>query len=101
MTYDVLVQSQREGEFSATVIGWPMIVARGRSEQAVVEKARRALRAQLSHSKIVHLSEEDIASNESDSAHPWKEFLGMWQDDELFDDFVDQMQLYRDAQDSL
>ena len=98
MGYDILVQPQSKGEYRATILGWPDLVATGQSEQAALEQVKMALRIQLSRSKIVHVSEDEVDTDKHHAEHPWQQFLGMWKEDETFDDFVEQMAIYRQAQ---
>lgn len=98
MSYDVLVQSPAEGEYRATVLGWPNLVVTGQSERSVLEKVKNALRIQLAQSKIIHLSDAEVEANSSQVEHPWQQFLGMWQNDATFDDFVAHMDAFRKSQ---
>ncbi len=99
MGYDILVQPQPKGEYRATILGWPDLVATAQSEQAALDQVKKVLRLQLSRSKIVHVSDDEVDTDKHHTEHPWQQFLGMWKEDETFDDFVEKMTSYRQEQD--
>jgi len=95
MTYDILIQPLAQGTYQATVLGWPDLKIVGDSEIAVVERIKKELKARLEKSKILQIEIEDDAAEETHSNHPWASFLGMWQADQTFDDFLTKMETYR------
>ncbi len=95
MTYDVLIQPLARGTYQATVLGWPDLNVVGDSEIAVVERIKKELQTRLAKSKILHLEIEDSVAAKTHSDHPWTPFLGMWQEDQSFDDFLAKMEAYR------
>ena len=95
MTYDVLVQPQSEGVYRATLMGWPELSVVGNSEQTAVSRVQQLLKKWLAQGKIVRIDVDEAVSEADTSAHAWSSFLGMWQDDPTFDDFVEKMESYR------
>ena len=90
MTYDVLIQPQSDGAYRATALGWADLSVESNSQQAVLERIRRAIRERLAQGILVQVEVE-----ETPAEHPWGRFLGMWKDDPTFDDLLAQMAAYR------
>lgn len=89
MQYDILV-TPINGHFRGRVIGLSEIVIEAPTRQEVIEQIEHEIRQLLAESEIVKL---DLDAH--NQPHPLAQFAGMWQDDPLFDQFVDAMQRYR------
>ena len=89
MQYDILV-TPINGHFRGRVIGLAEIVIEAPTRQAVITQIEHEIRQLLAESEIVKL-DLDAHSRPPSLA----QFAGMWQDDPLFEQFVDAMQRYR------
>jgi len=91
MVYDVLVYSNPEGRYKATVRGWPDCVVEGHSRRQVIQRVRQTLVAMLSEAELVRI--------EIEPSHPPEaglvQLAGMWADDDTFDEFVAAMETHR------
>jgi hypothetical protein len=94
MTLNVLVQSNPEKGYTATVIGWPDFVVEGTTKEEALESVRAELARRLATSEIVTLEFEP-----TNHEHPWMKFAGMWKDDPTFDDFLAEIKAYREELD--
>lgn len=83
MKVNVLVQNNIPEGYIATVLGWPDLMTRGKTEEEALDKVRQAVASRLQQSKVVAL---DISFDES--SDPWMKFAGMWENDPTFDDFI-------------
>ena len=86
MTYSVLVEENGADGFQATALGLSecrvVVVTR---EQALA-KLRAALAERLSKAEIV---EVEIPQQTSQPEHSWKRFAGMFEDEPLFDEVLE------------
>lgn len=99
MTYSAVIESVRGHRFKATVLGWPDCTAAGATRDEALAKLREALRKRLSEVEVVPL-DIDLPAN----ANPWARFAGMFQDDPLFDEVLEEMEADRrelDAEEGL
>ena len=90
MTYSAILEDRESDGFTATILGWPGCTATGATREEVLARLRRILRDRLSKAEIVPL-EVDAP----EEAHPWAKFAGMFQDDPLFDQVVEDIRAYR------
>ena len=90
MTYYVLVENGEQGNYTATVLGWPDCTAQGATRQEALARLRQALITRLAQAEIVPLEIEHPPSG-----HPWLKFAGMFKDDPLFDDVLAEIEAYR------
>lgn len=99
MTYNAVVESDRDKTYRATVLGWPDCTVAGATREEALAGLREALRKRLAKVEIVPL-EIDLPEN----ANPWVRFAGMFQDDPLFDEVLQEMEADRrelDAEEGL
>ncbi len=99
MTYSAVVENDQGRSYRATVLGWPDCTVAGATREEALAKLRAALRRRLSEVEIVPL-EIDLPEN----TNPWVRFAGMFQDDPLFDEIVEEMEADRrvlDAEEGL
>jgi hypothetical protein len=80
MTMYVLVEHQPEGTVVASLIGWPAMLARGRSEEEALAHLRRSFTTRLHRAKLVPL-EVDLPP----PANLWLDLAGSFTDDPLFE----------------
>ncbi len=90
MTYNAIVEDRETGGYFASVLGWPSCTATGATRDEVLARLRQAIRNRLSRVEVVPI-EVDVPEN----GHPLAKFAGMFKDDALFDQFVEDMAAYR------
>jgi hypothetical protein len=90
MTLNVLIQSNPEDGYIATVLGWLDFVVKGKTKAEALANVKTEMVRRLTDAEIVELHYEP--ANKSDS---WMKFAGMWKDDPTFDDFLAEIKAYR------
>jgi hypothetical protein len=90
VTVDVLVRREPKGRYRATVLGWPECTASAASRDEAIERTRQSLVDLLAEAEIVQLDVEMRPASSS-----LAQFVGMWADDETFDQFVALMETNR------
>ena len=95
MAVDVLVLREGEGQYRATVLGWPECSASAPSRDEAIERTRQSLVDLLAKGEIVEVDVE-LRPTSSSLAR----FAGMWADDETFDEFTAIMEANRREADS-
>ena len=94
MTYNVLVK-RTNGQFTATVLGIPNFTVEASTRNEAVERARAAMADLLSDGELIQIDLPVLT-------HPaLTHFVGMWANDETFDDFTIAMKSYRHEADAL
>jgi predicted RNase H-like HicB family nuclease len=99
MTYYVLVENGKQGNYTATVLGWPDCTAQGATRQEALARIRQALITRLAQVEIVPLEIEH-----PHPGHPWLKFAGVFKDNPLFDDVLAEIEAHRhelDADDTV
>ena len=89
MTYEVLV-TKKDDHFSATVLGLPNCTVEATTRDEAIRRARDAAAAFISEGELVEIEIKPSAPTRS-----LHDFVGMWADDETFDEFVQAMNIYR------
>jgi len=96
MRYPVLLK-QRDGEYWAVVPLLPSCTAQGRTREEVLHNVRAAIEEALADMEIatveVNIPSHPVTSN------PWLETVGMFHDDPLFDEMLEEVAAYRRALD--
>jgi predicted RNase H-like HicB family nuclease len=92
MTVDILVKPVDNG-FQATVIGLPDCTAEAPTRDEAIEQARQEARELIAEGEVVRVELEGPKKYT-------KPGIGMWADDELFDEFVAEMKRYREQVDA-
>ncbi len=90
MTYNAIVEDTQTGSYTASVLGWPGCSATGATKDQALTRLRQAISDRLSRVEIIPI-EVDVPEN----GHPLARFAGMFNDDELFDQFVEDMAVHR------
>ena len=90
MRVSILLQSNLPEGYMATVLGWPDLMIKGKTEEETLNNVRQAVTSRLQQSKFVTLDIQDDESND-----PWMKFAGMWENDPTFDDFLAEIAAYR------
>jgi hypothetical protein len=83
VTVDVLVRRESKGRYRATVLGWPECTASAANREEAIERTRQCVVDLLAEGEIVQLDVETRPASSS-----LAQFVGMWADDETFDQFV-------------
>jgi predicted RNase H-like HicB family nuclease len=98
MQYQVLIQSQSEHQFVASVVGVPNCSAEGTSREEAVTKAESALKKKLADGELVTIEVETLSPREKPD--PWLQHSGVFADDPTFEDFLQEVEAYRQAVDN-
>ena len=90
MRVSILLQPNLPEGYMATVLGWPDLMIKGKTEEETLNNVRQEVTSRLQQSKFVTLEIHDDESND-----PWMKFAGMWENDPTFDDFLAEIAAYR------
>ncbi|MCP4654179.1 MAG: type II toxin-antitoxin system HicB family antitoxin [bacterium] len=90
MNYSAIVENRASEGFTATVLGWPGFTAAGRTREEALRRLQQSFRDRLSKVEVVPLEVEI-----PEDTHPWMKFAGMFENDPLFDQVVEDIQTYR------
>ena len=90
LSYKVLVESEKDGRFSAVVLGLSDWKSSGKTENEALENLQQLLQKRLQNSKIVTL---EIDSPQTDN--PWMKVAGMYNDNPLFDEVLAHLEAER------
>ncbi len=96
MQYRVLVQNQNN-QFIASVLGFPDLIAEGRTRDEALARARVALEERLAQSELVMI--EVAAPHLEKSLNAWLTEFGRFRDDPTFDGFMEEVETARRAED--
>ena len=89
MIYRVFLQRMAEDGYEATPFLFPNCVAVGKTRDEALANLKAALDGRLSQGEIV-----TVEAGEPE--HPWLKWAGMFKDDPTFDEFLDEIEAYRD-----
>jgi len=95
LTYNVVIETEKEGTVRATVWGLLDCQASGATREEALAKVGQLLKARLSKAEIVKM-EIELPKPE----HPWKKFAGMFKDDPDFDDVLADIEAFRRDRDA-
>lgn len=90
MTYQVVLEQPAQGSYTATVLGWTDCSAEGASRQEALTRIRDVFTARLAQVEILPLEIEPPKDE-----HPWLKFAGMFKDNPLFDEVLQEIEDYR------
>ncbi|MEW5858975.1 MAG: type II toxin-antitoxin system HicB family antitoxin [Cyanobacteriota bacterium] len=94
LTYPVLIEVQKEGGYTASVLGLPDCTTSGDTREAALTNLRQLLTARLEKAEIVSL-EIELPKPE----HPWMKFGGIFKDDPQFDEMLEDIKALRRERD--
>jgi predicted RNase H-like HicB family nuclease len=108
MQYQVFVQNPTDRTFMASVVGLPNLTANGITEKEAIDRLKSILDAQFKNGKLVTIDIDvpsdrwrSLSSGESpEKSDPWIANMGIFQDDPTFDDFLAEVNTYRNAIDT-
>jgi predicted RNase H-like HicB family nuclease len=92
MQYQVLVQNPSQSRFVASIVGISGVMAEGDTEEEAVARVKTALEAQLATAKLVTI---EVSQPGNFSIDPWLKHFGIFADDPTFDDFLEEVEAYR------
>lgn len=101
MQYQVFVKNPAESEFMASVIGLPNVTANGITEKEAIDKLKVILDAQFRNGKLVTIDIDIPSKVTEERSDPWIDNMGIFQDDPTFDDFLGEVNNYRNEVDSI
>ncbi len=97
MTYSILVEETASDGFHAIALGLPECRAVATTRQQALAKMRALLAQRLSKAEIV---EVEIPQATSEIEHSWKRFAGMFEDEPLFDEVLEEIEADRRSVDA-
>ncbi|MBO3459520.1 type II toxin-antitoxin system HicB family antitoxin [Aetokthonos hydrillicola Thurmond2011] len=83
LTYNVLIEHEPDGRFSALALGLSDCKSLGNTEKEALENLQEVLQKRLQNSKIVTLEINSPQAN-----NPWTKIAGMYKDNPLFDEVL-------------
>jgi predicted RNase H-like HicB family nuclease len=92
MQYQIFVQTHAKQGFVASVVGMPSVSVEGTTEDEAIAKVKTALEAQLATGKLVTI---EVADEMAQGTDPWIKNMGIFADDPTFDDFLKEVEAYR------
>lgn len=92
MEYTVFIQPQQSGGFLASVPALPGCQSLGQTQDDALNRIRTNIKEFLGKTQIIRLK---IEATVDAAADPWDEVIGMFAEDETFDDFQSEMKKYR------
>jgi predicted RNase H-like HicB family nuclease len=99
MQYQVFVQNPADRTFLASVVGLPNLTANGITEKEAITKLKGILDAQFKNGKMVTINVDLPTEEFIQTSDPWIDNIGIFQDDPTFDDFLSEVNAYRDEVD--
>jgi hypothetical protein len=93
MTYSVLVEKNGGENFQATALGLPDCRVEASTREQALVKLRAVLAQRLSNAEIVEVEVPQAAPAE----HSWKRFAGMFENEPLFDEVLEEIAAQRRA----
>jgi predicted RNase H-like HicB family nuclease len=100
MQYHVFVQNLTERTFMASVVGLPNLTANGITEKEAIDRLKGILNAQFKHGKLVTIDIDVPNGRSPETSDPWIANMGIFQDDPTFDDFLEEVNTYRNSIDT-
>ena len=97
MEYTVFLQPHESGGFVASVPAIPGCRSIGTTEEEAIRSIAVNIKDFLSKTKIVRVKVEENGhpTGEGLPEDPWNEMIGIFADDETFDDFQGEIKKYR------
>lgn len=108
MLYTVFLQNSEDSTYLASTSSWPTCIGKGRSREEALENIRKKLKEMLKNVVEITQVKIDVPKiHHSKSwmpicsvSDPWLEFRGMFADDPDFDDFLSEIEAYREELDN-
>ena len=90
MTYDVILR-KKDNKYVARIRDWPELVVEEPTRDAALSQMKTQLVEYLSNPPEIVKIDVDPQGQEN----PWLRFAGMWADDPTWDEFVAEVDAYR------
>ncbi len=90
LAYPVLIEAQQEGGYQATLLSMSGFQGSGATREEALQNLRQVLKARLENADVVSL-EIDNPHYE----HPWMKFAGMYKDNPLFGEVLENIEAER------
>ncbi len=88
--YPISVEQQSNGQWLAQVLGWKECQALAPSREAAIVEIKQTLNDRLTRTDVVFI---DLPAPQIE--HPWMKHAGMFQDEPLFDEVLEEIASYR------
>ncbi|WP_310483550.1 type II toxin-antitoxin system HicB family antitoxin [Chamaesiphon sp. VAR_48_metabat_403] len=101
MQYQVFVQNPADRTFMASIVGLPHATANGVTEQEAIDKLKSILDTQFKNGKMVTIEIDLPREKSPEKSDPWIDNIGIFQDDPTFDEFLSEVNAYRNEIDRI
>lgn len=95
MTYDAVLENLQSGDVQVSILGWPHCRVTGANRQEALKRLRDAIRERFAKVEVVPI-EVDVPQR----AHAWGKYAGMFKDDPVFEEVLEEIEAYRHEIDS-
>ena len=95
VSYQVLLKNEADETVSAMLLGWPECKVYGQTRSQALQQLQDLVNQQLIAGEIVSIK---LKSTQSDN--PWMRIAGKYKDDPLFDEFLADIEAYRQELDA-
>lgn len=92
MSYSVLLQKHSPEGYRATLMAWPGLEVKARTQEDALGKMRAAIVKLLADGEVIQL---DVPEVQPIIAAPYEDTFGMFRDDPTFTDFLTEVEKYR------
>jgi hypothetical protein len=100
-TYDILLEVQPDGTHQASVLGWADCRVIAATAAEAVNQVKELLSDRMAKGQIVRVEIPRSDSPEiSNPENPWIKFSGIFKDDPIFDEVLNDIEQYRQELDS-
>ena len=100
MQYQVFIQNPTDRLFTASVVGLPEVRSNGTTEEEAIASLKGLLMAQFKSGKFVTIDVDMSSEGSMNQTDPWLSNMGLFQDDPTFDDFLSEVEIYRNEVDA-
>ena len=100
MQYQVFIQNPTDRLFTASVVGLPEVRSNGTTEEEAIASLKGLLMAQFKSGKFVTIDVDVSSEGSMNQTDPWLNNMGLFQDDPTFDDFLSEVEIYRNDVDA-
>lgn len=98
MTYRVLIRNNPANGYTATALAWPGCVVEAPTREEALAGIQSAIVELLNTSEIVEMELPNQVSDDMPAQHSG---FGMFRDDPTFDEFIQEMQKYRESRNQI
>ena len=87
--------------FVASIVEFPHATANGATEQEAIDKLKSILDNQFRNGKMVTIEIDLPIKKSPEKSDPWIDNIGIFQDDPTFDEFLSEVNAYRNEIDRI